>query len=262
MKALLIRFGLSIGSVLTFASSGFGQSQGGLNVEVPAYQQASAMRVQQEVFQVGVRNNQRLLLLEQLRAASPLTYYDSDWRNGTVKLADGREVKATMRYNLLARMLEVRKAGLTDSVLALNQIQTIQLGTAQPAVYREFAVHPYGSEISRRDYNLFEKISQTAGPLQLLLLHEVILEKSAPLLAPGGTGRPAEEQIQRVSRLYVRTPKRPSVQEISLSKPGVLRLFDKDANRMSQYAAEHGLSFNNLAHVVQLVDEYNKTVKP
>lgn len=262
MSKVVIRLALSIATVLAFASAGQGQVVAG----PPMPQQGvAAMRLQQEAFQIANRNAQRLRLLEQFRLASPLTYYDSDWRPGTAKLADGREVKAPMRYNLVTQALEIRRAstlGLSDSVLVLPQFLAVQLGTAVPAMYRDFVMETYESATSQRDYNLFERITQTAGPVQLLLLHEVILESTAPAFAPGVTGRPAEQTVQRVSRLYARLPNRLRVREVSLNKRAILNLFGNDSGRMSEYAVAHQLSFTDLAQVVQLVDEYNKTVRP
>jgi hypothetical protein len=262
MKSFIgARFSLS--AALIVGTCSFGLAQGNVNVQAPVMGPTS-MKVQQEAFQVAVRNAHSQRALEDMRTASPLTYYDSDWRTGIVKLASGKEIKAPMRYNLVARALEIQHPGppaRPDSVILLPQFQAVQLGTAIPSAYREFVAHPYQSEQSRRDYNLFEKISSVPGPVDLLLLHEVVTQTTASTFAPGGTGRPAEQNIQRVSRLYARMPKRPSVQEISLSKTGVLYLFGRDANRMADYASAHNLSFTDLAHVVQLVDEYNKTAQ-
>ena len=264
MSRNVVRLALSAATVLASASAGVGQGQVVAGPPLPQ-PGVAAMRLQQEAYQVGIRNAQRQQLLDQLRLTSPLTYYDSDWQSGTAKLADGREVKAPMRYNLVTRALEIRRAstlGLSDSVLVLPQFQAVQLGTATPAMYRDFVKEPYVSATSRRDYNLFERITQNAGPVQLLLLHEVILENTAPAFAPGGTGRPAEQTVQRVSRLYARLPGRPRIQEVSLSKSAILHLFGNDSVRMRQYATAHHLSFTDLAQVVQLVDEYNKMVRP
>lgn len=264
MSKVVIRLALSVATVLAFASAGAGQGQVVAGPPMPQ-PGVAAMRLQQEAFQVAARNAQRLQLLEQFRLASPLTYYDSDWRPSTAKLADGREVKAPMRYNLVTQALEIQRAstlGLSDSVLVLPQFLAVQLGTAVPAMYRDFIIETYESATSQRDHNLFERITQTAGPVQLLLLHEVILESTAPAFAPGGTGRPAEQTVQRVSRLYARLPNRSRIREVSLSKRAILHLFGNDSGRMSEYAVAHQLSFTDLAQVVQLVDEYNKTVRP
>ncbi len=53
-------------------------------------------------------------------------------------------------------------------------------------------------------------------------------------------------------------PKRNGLQEIPLTKSAILHLFGPDANRMAEYAAMQSLSFTNLSHAIQLVDEYNK----
>ncbi len=154
----------------------------------------------QEAFQVANRSNLQRNMLEQLRSASPLTYYDSDWRAGTVKLANGQELRADIRYNLVARLLEVRRPGsptASDSVLTLTQFQTLQLGTALPSVQREFVIHPYRSAQSGRDVNLFEKVTAAPGPLQLLLLHEVVTQTATQIVTPGATGRAAEEGIEQ-----------------------------------------------------------------
>jgi hypothetical protein len=256
------RLGFSVALVLGVCS--FGLAQGSVDMPAPIMGPTS-MRIQQEAFQVAIRNGQGQRVLEEMRAASPLTYYDSDWRTGILKLANGQEMKAQMRYNLVARALEIHRPGppaRPDTVLLLQQFQAAQFGTTMPGVYREFVAHPYQSEQSRRDYNLFEKISSVPGPVDLLLLHEVIAQTTTSTFSPGGTGRPAEQNIQRVSRLYARMPKRSTVQEISLNKTGVLYLFGRDANRMAAYASAHNLSFTDLEHVVRLVDEYNKTARP
>lgn len=228
--------------------------------------ETSMSQMRQETFQIAVRSGQQQRMLEELRAASPLTYYDSDWRLGTIKLANGQELKAEMRYNLMARALEMHRPGppaRPDTVLLLPQFQAAQFSTALPSVYREFVAHPYKSEQSKRDYNLFEKLTTASGPVQLLLLHEVVLQSSATAsITPGGTGKPANQSIQRVSRLYAHVPKRPIAQETGLNKSAILKLFGDDANRMAAYATAHNLSFTDLGHVVQLVDEYNKTVQP
>jgi hypothetical protein len=260
-SSFVVCLGLSTGLILLFYSTV--QAQETVNMR-PGVNGPSMAQLRQETFQIAVRNGHQKLMLEQLRAASPLTYYDSDWRPGIVKLANGQELKAPMRYNLVARALEIQRPGppaKPDSVLVLPQFQTVQLGTALASVNREFVAHPYQSEESRRDYNLFEKINSVPGPVDLLLLHEVIAQTTSTAFAPGGTGRPADQRIERVSRLYARTPKRTTVQEINLNKTGVLSLFGKDANRMASYASAHNLSFTDLAHVVQLVDEYNKTTQ-
>lgn len=264
MKSFLsIRLLLPI--ALTVGSYSFGWAQGRVDLPAPILGPTS-MSIQQERLQVAVRNGQQQRALDDLRSASPLTYYDSDWRTGMVKLANGQGMMAQMRYNLVARTLEIHRPGppaRPDTVLLLQQFQEAQFGTALPAVHREFVAHPYQSEQSRHDYNLFEKLTAAPGPVQLLLLHDVVLQSSPTAsVTPGGTGKPTVQNIERVSRLYARVPKRPTVQEIGLNKATILKLFGADANRMATYATAHTLSFTDLDHVVQLVDEYNKTAQP
>ncbi|WP_133271360.1 hypothetical protein [Hymenobacter radiodurans] len=261
-SSFIICLGFGATIPLLFCSASYAQETVNMS---PGVNGPSMAQLRQETFQVGVRNAHQQRIVEQLKMASPLTYYDSDWRPGTVKLANGQEIKAPMRYNLVARALEIQRPGppaKPDSVLLLPQFQAAQFGTALPSLFREFVAHPYQSDQSRHDLNLFEKINSVPGPVDLLLLHEVVAQTTSSAFAPGGTGRPADQRIERVSRLYARTPKRTTVQEINLNKTGVLYLFGKDANRMASYASAHKLTFVDLAHVVQIVDEYNRTVQP
>ncbi|WP_375436888.1 hypothetical protein [uncultured Hymenobacter sp.] len=187
-----------------------------------------------------------------------MAYYNQGWNAGTVQQLDGQSSPVTgLRYNLKLQWLEVQDASVLGGIRvypsgSLKSFTLVPAAGQAPHVFQEFKFSSTRAGSGRG----FMEVLHHTGEVRLLVRHTFEEHSGETNLALNTEIRPA--QRLHVSALYVALVSKPDkATELKLDRRSVLRLFERYANELDDYATSKSLSYNNLDDVLKLVTYYN-----
>lgn len=197
-------------------------------------------------------------LIEQAKLTPEQAYYSPDWKAGTLLLRDSQALAVpAMRFNMAMRLVEVQDPTAEGGIRIVPAagIRGFILGSAGKAG-QVFEVQSYRSA-TYSGKGFFESLNQ--GAVRLFLLHEVVEQPAARNEALGVETRAA--QYLRSTQPYVLRAGQERVEQLSLTKKAVLRLFSEKAPQIEAYASQNNLSYEQLPHVAKMMAHYQALTK-